>query len=120
MSGIADGEQVDLDFYGENVAAIAAAIHEDRGVYEKIYECLKDDGGFVGIWSLCANAGKIFHEKERRFAPGEDFDWIEAVECYAQGIIAAVLDGIKPTVPDLRRLAGDAIASSVTNGKGRG
>lgn len=40
-----------LQSYGENVAAIAAMVHQDKETYQKIYENIADHaGGFVGIW----------------------------------------------------------------------
>jgi hypothetical protein len=38
----------DLTDYGENVAAITANIHQDKQVYQEIYDTIADDvGGFA-------------------------------------------------------------------------
>ncbi len=96
----------DLKLYGENVAAIAAIVHEDKNVYENIYNNLPQKiGGFVGIWSICADAAAVFSEQENLLSAREDFDWIRAIESYAKGIITLLQQGLYPTIVDMRTIA---------------
>ncbi len=54
-----------LTNYGENVAAISAAIHQNPKIYQEIYDKTADGvGGFVGIWSICAESAKVFTQEE--------------------------------------------------------
>lgn len=74
--------------YGENVAAISAIVHQNPEAYQEAYEKVADDvGGFVGIWSICAEAAKVFTKEESPYTAGEDFYWIEAVENFADKIL---------------------------------
>jgi hypothetical protein len=101
---------IDVIDYGENVAAISAALHQDKDSCQRIYDNLPDDvGGFVGLWSFCAVAAKVFSEEEKPYTAGEDYCWIDAIEDYAQSIIGYLSVGNIPTDNDMRRLAGGAI-----------
>lgn len=100
----------DLKSYGENVAAIAARLHEDKETYQGIYDNLADQlSGFVGIWRLCADAAAVFSEEEALYTAGEDFDWIAAIDGYAGKLMGCLQIGEIPAISDMRRLAGRAI-----------
>ena len=74
--------------YGENVAAISAIIHQNTKAYQEAYDKVADDvGGFVGIWSICAEAAKAFTEEESPYTAGEDFYRIEAIEDFAHQLL---------------------------------
>lgn len=106
MKMLQPGDRFDLVDYGENVAAIAALLHEDADTYQKIYDALPDDvGGFVGIWCLCAEAGQAFTEEASPYTAGEHYEWIEAIEDYTHKLAGYLQAGLKPAIADMRRLA---------------
>ncbi len=106
----------DVKSYGENVAAITAHIHENKDQYDKLYALIADKvGGFVGIWSMCADAAFVFSEEEKPYTAGEDFYWIEAIEGYAQSLTGYWAIGNLLTIPDMRRLAAGAIEKNRVN-----
>ena len=96
----------DIDSYGENVAAISANMHQNQEIYQEIYDTISDDvGGFVGIWSICAESAKVFTEEELPYTAGEDFYWIEAIEEYAHQIMGCLQNGEVPEIAHMHRLA---------------
>lgn len=101
--------------YGETVAAIVASLYES-GEYQHIYDTLNDKvGGFVGIWSICADAARIFHETAlSTVPPGEDWSfWIDSVEGYALQIVAALSQGTQPTDAELHLWAAGNIEKNL-------
>lgn len=106
----------DLKSYGENVAAIAAMVHENKETYQEIYDLLADKvGGFVGIWSICADAAEVFSNEEAIYTAGEDFYWIEAIDDYAHKIICYLQTSVVPSTEDMHRLAAGAIEGCFIN-----
>jgi len=106
----------DLNNYGENVAAISAMIHENKDIYQGIYDVLPDDvGGFVGIWSFCATAAQVFSDEEAPYVAGEDFYWIDAIEDYAQKMICSLQTAKLPTIHEMQRWAVGALDASSIN-----
>ena len=104
----------DLHSYGENVAAISGMMHEDKKIYEKIYNKLADQvGGFVGLWSICADLAKVFTIAEAPYTAGEDFYWIEAIEDFTHQIIECLQEGEVPKTAKVRHLAISAIKKNL-------
>lgn len=98
----------DLTSYGENVAAIAAAIHGSD--YDAIYaRCSENIGGFVGIWNLCAIAAQAFSNMEAPYTAGEDYYWIEAIDDYAAVLCDCLLAGNIPCAQSLHAFAANSI-----------
>ena len=100
----------DLTSYGEAVAAISFSFAERKEDYDFVAKNYGNEiGGFVGIWSECATAAKIFEEEAAPYTAGEDFYWIEAIEEFAAQFISAFVDGGVPAEDDLHRWAAGAI-----------
>jgi len=96
--------------YGENVAAISAIVHQNTEAYQEAYEKIADDvGGFVGIRGICAEAAKVFSEEESPYTAGEDFYRIEAIEDFADSLLACLQNGEVPESERLHRRAAGAI-----------
>jgi len=106
----------DLTDYGENVAAITANIHQDKQVYQEIYDTIADDvGGFAWIWSICTESAKVFTIEESPYTPWDDFYRIEAIEIFSDQIINCLKSGEIPEIEKMHRLAASAIQQCLIN-----
>lgn len=101
---------MDIGEYGENVAAITATMHEDKEGYQKMYDNLSSNiGGFVGIWAICAEAGKAFTEEAAQYMEGDCSWWIEAIEDFTQKMMGAISTGTAPSSAELHLWAAGSI-----------
>lgn len=102
--------------YWENVAAITASVHQDNKLYTDLYEKLADDiGGFVGFFSLRAEAGKAFTEIGDAYtADGNKYYWLESIEAFTDTLIECLYQQQQPPkLESMKELARKAINANL-------
>lgn len=91
----------DTLYYGEIVARIAGQIHQNPEHLLRInYTLSQDNGHGDTIWTLCADAGRVF-DKIEDLSGEHHINWYKALDIYAGELLDYLLGGSKPHIIDM-------------------
>lgn len=103
-------EEFDWQDYGENVTAISEVLFSNQQVFSHIINNIGNEiGGSGGVFDFIARATKIFTDEAQGYAPGEKYNWYEAIEDYADKFISYLSNGEIPDEAILHLLAAGSI-----------
>jgi hypothetical protein len=93
----------------DNVSAISAEVHGDKGYHEFYMGVRENLAGFPGVWELCVQAAQEFTLEDAY--EDDSFEWIGAIKGFSSAILNAPPDKLAgpEAPPHLRRLAKVAI-----------
>ena len=96
-------------YYGEIVACIAGQLHQNPEHMLRInYTLSQDNEPGDTIWTLCADAGRVFDRIED--LSGEMYiNWHEALDIYAGELLDCLLGGRRPHIIDMVTLTARSI-----------
>lgn len=101
--------EIAIHEYAMNAASIAAD-WVSYDMYSEMYETYKDQyAGFVGIINIATDAALAFTVEAASYTPGEDYYWIEAIECFAFQTFSYLTCGEVPTESDFHLIAAGCI-----------